>query len=86
MPLGEYYDVRVGIVEFLLENLALPAPNVAHLLLGFDTTRPTKSTVLQGTRAPPNELDRAPDSSDLIWGCRCVQIHASGARCTRACM
>ena len=58
-PWLEYYDVRVGIVELLLDTLALPTPNVAHLLLGYETTRPIKSTVLQGAH-PPQRARPAP--------------------------
>jgi len=50
-PLADLYDVRVAIVDLLIQSLAMPAPNIAHLLLGFDVTRPIRSTVLQGPRS-----------------------------------
>ena len=41
-------EVRVGIVNLLIQSLALPAPNLAHLLLGYEIQRPVRTTVLQG--------------------------------------
>ena len=39
--------LREDIVKLLVYSVTTPAPNIAHLLLGYDITKPLQETNLQ---------------------------------------
>ena len=40
-------SLREDIVKLLVYSVNTPAPNIAHLLLGYDVTKPLQETNLQ---------------------------------------
>lgn len=40
-------DVGILILQLLIDNIGRPAPNITHLLLGFDVDSPVEQTILQ---------------------------------------
>jgi len=40
-------SLREDIVKLLVYSVNTPAPNIAHLLLGYDITKPLQDTILQ---------------------------------------
>ena len=40
-------SLREDIVKLLVYSVNTPAPNIAHLLLGYDITKPVQDTNLQ---------------------------------------
>lgn len=40
-------SLREDIVKLLVYSVNTPAPNIAHLLLGYDITKPLQETTLQ---------------------------------------
>ena len=40
-------SLREDIVKLLVYSVNTPAPNIAHLLLGYDITKPIQETNLQ---------------------------------------
>lgn len=71
---GVAADIRRAIAQLLYVNVRLPAPNVAHVLLGFDTSAPLSRSQL-GRAARRSCLPALLDlMASPVWTTRCPRI------------
>lgn len=71
---GVAADIRRAIAQLLFVNVTLPAPNVAHVLLGFDTSAPLSRSQL-GRAARRSCLPALLDlMASPAWTTRCPRI------------
>jgi len=54
-------SLREDIVKLLVYSVNTPAPNIAHLLLGYDITKPLQDTILQ-------------DPGECVYVCLCLCV------------